>query len=47
VEILLLIFLLIAGLTVLVISGIMAFQSIQDFLEERREEQQNKDRKLN
>ena len=46
-EILLLILLLIAGLTVLTVFGIIAFQSIQDFLEERRKEQQNKDKKLN
>lgn len=36
-EILLLILLLIAGLTVLTVFGIMAFQSIQDYLEERKQ----------
>ncbi len=35
-EIFLLILLLIAGLTVLTVFGIMAFQSIQDYLEERK-----------
>ena len=35
-EILLLILLLIAGLTILIVFGIMAFQSIQDYLEERK-----------
>ena len=36
------------GLSIYVIGGfIFAFQSIQDYLEERRKDQQNKGKKLN
>ncbi len=36
-EVLTLVFLLVVGLVVLFIFGIMAFQSMQDFLEEKKQ----------